>query len=588
MASQRIKGVTIQINGDTTDLSKKLKDLDSQISKTNSELKDVNKLLKLDPKNTELLAQKQELLAKQIGNTKDRVNELKAAQESMKDATGNIPEDQAEAYNALTRELVQTESQLKKLEEQAKEFGSVTQQQVITALNEVSEKADQVAKKTKVLSTAAAGLATALVANAVSAGAAADDLNTLAQQTGFSVEELQKMQYAADIVDVSVEDMTGSIAKMENKLRTNTEAFDELGVAVYGSNGTMRGATEIWYDTLQALSQIPNETERDAKAMEIFGKSANQLAGIVDDGGASLKELGQQAEDAGLIMSQDGVDAANQFNDAIDQLKATATASFFEAGAALATSLIPVMQELLQVVTEVLTWFGNLDGGVQKFLVTVALLVAAISPVAKLISSISSAAQVLIPLVSNIGSLFTGLAGIGTKLVTVLAGISPTTMIIVAALGALVAAGVALYKNWDTVKAKAIELKDKVVGVFNSMKEGIKNALSAIKLPHFKITGKFSIVPPSVPKLSVDWYKKAMSQPYLLDGATIFGVNSRGQLMGGGEAGREVIMSEERMKSMSGNSITNNIVINQQPGEDSNALADRVIERMQFKMARGM
>ena len=103
----------------------------------------------------------------------------------------------------------------------------------------------------------------------------------------------------------------------------------------------MRDATDVWYDSLEALSQVENGTLRDQLAMELFGKSAMELSGIVDDGGEALRNLGQEAEDAGLILSGDAVSAAGQFNDAMDEVKAKAEQAFFSAGAALAESLLP-------------------------------------------------------------------------------------------------------------------------------------------------------------------------------------------------------------------------------------------------------
>jgi hypothetical protein len=69
------------------------------------------------------------------------------------------------------------------------------------------------------------------------------------------------------------------------------DAFNDLGVSVTNADGSMRDAESVFNDTLKALSQIDNETERDQKAYEIFGKSADQLAGIIDDGGAALQQL---------------------------------------------------------------------------------------------------------------------------------------------------------------------------------------------------------------------------------------------------------------------------------------------------------
>lgn len=117
MAS-RIKGITIEIGGDATGLEKALKGVNTTIRTTQTNLKDVNKLLKLDPKNTTLLAQKQKLLKESISATKDKLNALKEAQVQAKQQleNGELGQDK---YDALQREIAETESELKRLEKEA-------------------------------------------------------------------------------------------------------------------------------------------------------------------------------------------------------------------------------------------------------------------------------------------------------------------------------------------------------------------------------------------------------------------------------------------------------------------------------------
>ena len=87
---------------------------------------------------------------------------------------------------------------------------------------------------------------------------------------------------------------------------------------------------------MTALSKVQNETERDTLAMTLFGKSADSLAGIVDDGGAALQELAGKAEKAGVILSQDTLDGANALNDKVDTLKATVKGFAGKVGSELA------------------------------------------------------------------------------------------------------------------------------------------------------------------------------------------------------------------------------------------------------------
>jgi phage-related minor tail protein len=553
MANNRIKGITVEIGGDTKKLSDSLKKVDSSLKDTETRLKDVNKLLKLDPKNTELLSQKQELLSKAIEDTSKKLEMEKNALEQLKAAPQT--EETIQKQKDLEREIVATTQSLQGYQDQLKKTG--------VNLEDIAKKAGTVAEKTKALSAGAAALGTGLLANAVASAAAADDLNTLAKQTGFTVEELQKMQYASDLIDVSMENMTGSMKKLTSGMNSGNKAFETLGVAVRDSNGNLRDSNEVWYETLQALSQVSNETERDALAMQIFGKSASELSGIIDDGGASLMEYGQEAEDLGLIMSQDMVDDANEFNDAVDKMKSRTSAAIMEMGASLAGTLVPAMEKVLDWVTKLVQWFANLDGTTQKVILVVAGLVAAISPVAGIISKITDVTNAL-------SSAFTFIC-------------SPMGAVVLA-IGAVVAAGVLLIQNWDTIKEKATALWETIKSAF----ENIKNA---IKLPHFKVDGSFSFSLKDgirLPKISVDWYAKAMQNGMILNSPTIFGYQN-GRLLGGGEAGSEVVVGTNRLMQMiaqaSGSGMTVNMTVNG-GSVSANELADIVIDKLTTKLQR--
>lgn len=383
--ANRIKGITIEIDGNTTKLTDALKKTNTELKSTQSDLKDVNKLLKLDPKNVELLSQKQNLLKNAVSLTTEKLAEEKKALEQLQQ--GEQSDKTIKQQEALKREIQATSLELKNYKTELKDTS--------VNMNTLAKVTGDLADKTKLIS---AGATTALVGIgglAVKAGALADDLNTVAKQTGFTTSELQKMKYASDLIDVSYQDMTGSISRLTRQMASGNKAFEELGVSINDSNGDLRNANEVWYDTLYALSQVENETQRDAYAMDIFGKSANQLAGIIDDGGASLKAYGDEAERMGLILSQETLDSANQLNDAIDLTKARLEATFITTGAKVAQTFLPLIEEIAQKIANVLEWVASLDTETIKFTTTILAVVAIASPLLKVISGVISSIQII-------------------------------------------------------------------------------------------------------------------------------------------------------------------------------------------------
>ena len=470
MAGSRIKGITIEIDGNTTKLQKALSGVDKSLQGTQAKLQDVNKLLKLDPKNTELLTQKQKALEDAIGLTKQRLEELKKAQEGVEKGSAE--------WDALQREIVASEQSLEGLEKEYKEFGSVSMQQIASAgkdMQELGGKISAVGEKLVPLSTAAAGVVAGMGALAYKSVTAADDLNTLSKQTGISTTALQKMQYASDLVDVSVEDITGAITKMKKAMGGTGEGFEAIGVSITNADGSMRDAEDVFYDTLEALSQIENETERDQAAYEIFGKSADQLAGIVDDGGAALKAYGDEAESLGLIMSGDTLDSLNAINDTIDQSKATVGAAAIELGATIAEGIAPMIETVAEGIRKVTEFLQGLT-----------------PEQTNLIMGIAAAIAVLAPLLIAIGNIITVIGTVMTLLPVITAALTPPVLAVIAVGAAVAALAVLIYTHWDEIKTwtkqlaenikkRFEQLKTNMIKLWNTIKTAISNRVNAMK-----------------------------------------------------------------------------------------------------------
>ena len=362
-----IKGMTIEIGGNTAPLEQALKDTNKEINATQKELKEVNKLLKFDPENVTLLKQKQELLTDAIGKTTTKLDALKQAQAQLDEKMKNGGEVNAAEYRKLEREIATTESSLNKLKDEAKKTGDQMNKSAIDVekLAEATKKAGEMALQAgkalanftiqgvKVMAAAVTSAATALTKMAVDAGKAADNINTLSKITGIGTKELQEFQYASDVIDVSVETLAGSMKKITSSISSAStgsgkayEAFNQLGVSFKNADGTLRNSNDVFNDTIKALGGVANETERDALAMQLFGKSATELNPLIEGGADTLAEMSQRANELGLILSQDTLDGANAFNDALDKIKANGKGLFTVIGSEIASNFAPQLESV--------------------------------------------------------------------------------------------------------------------------------------------------------------------------------------------------------------------------------------------------
>lgn len=557
MAGGTIKGITISFMGDTTKLDKALRQIKNSTKDIDNELKQVNRALKFNPTSVELWRQKQDLLKQKIKETENNLKELKSIQAQM-DAQG--VDKQSEAYRRVQREIISAESKLKTFNTELRKIGQVNLRAMSEQFKDMGNKLTAAGNAMRGISTAAAALAASIGALTVKSGKWADELNTMSKVYSIGTGELQKYSAAADLVDVSTEDIAKSHIKLEKQMMSaskgtgaSAEAFAKLGVSVTNADGSLRDGDAVWQDTIKALGSMENETERDALAMQLMGKSAANLNPLIEDGGETYKQVADTLAKYDLdFIDQDTLNQANEFNDALDTMKMVGMVAFQQLGTQLAAYLAPVMEKVVDLVGRLAAWFSNLSPSTQAAIAAIAGVVAVMAPlliglgkVAFAISSIMSLASVVIPIIASVGT---------------------TLLPIIAIVAAVVAAGVLLYKNWDLIKAKAIAFKDAVIAAFNQFKanvaatfnsirdsivnplqtaiskaqaiiEKIKgwfpikvgNLLSGIKLPHFNITGEFSIKNKTVPHLSIDWYKAGG----IFDEASVIGV---------GEAGPEAVV----------------------------------------------
>lgn len=237
------------------------------------------------------------------------------------------------AYQKLVQDLNKTEAEMNKTSAQIDQNNEKLKNHGKTA-EEAHKKHAEAAKKAAAavagVTAAVAAVGAGLVKMTLDAAEAADELNTLSDKTGLSTDELQKLQYAAGTVDVSVETVAGAMGKMSKQMASAADgsksaqaAFEKLGVSVQNDDGTFRDRNQVFKESIKALGQITDETERDAAAMAIFGKSATELNPLIKGGADALEELGAHAEEAGLILSGDTLNSLAGLADRFDVLKQT-------------------------------------------------------------------------------------------------------------------------------------------------------------------------------------------------------------------------------------------------------------------------
>lgn len=467
-----IKGITISFRGDTTKLDKALRQVNNETRNIDKELRNVDKALKFNPTSVELWRQKQDLLKQKIGETKDKLELLKQQQAAM-DASG-VDKNSLE-YQKLKREIIETESKLKTFEGQLKSIGNVNLRAASEQFKEWGTTLDSAGKKMQGLSTAAAGVVASLGAIAYKAGTNADDLNTLSKVYGIGTADLQKYKYAADLVDVSVEDIAKSHVKLEKNMysaangsKTQAAAFEKLGVSVENADGSLRSGDEVYQDVITALGSMTNETERDALAQQLMGKSAANLNPLIEDQGETYKEVADTMSKYNLeIVDQETLDKANEFNDSLDTMKLLGQAALAQVGSQLASVLAPALEKVVGWFGKFAQWLGNLNPKVLTAVGIVASVLAVLAPVL----------MVLGKLAFSISSIITLVTTIGPAVIAALATAAP----VIAAITAIIAIGVLLYKNWDVIKAKAKALWTSIKTTFAGIKASITTAINSVK-----------------------------------------------------------------------------------------------------------
>ena len=562
--------------------------------------------------------------------TKVPMDQLGKSIMELSNQTGQGASDIAEAvYNAIsagqdTADAVNFVSEALKLSRAGFTDSAAATDILTTALNAYGLEASEVTRVSDVLiqtqnlgKTTVGELATQMgrvIPTAKAQGVSIENLSAMyAVMTANGINTAQTTTYLSGMLN----ELGKSGSKAEKAFRAGTEHIKKGGLS-------MQEAMEAGWDLTDVLSVLD---EQAGKA----GTNISNMFGSAEAGKAATVLL-DNAQQLNSVVDQMG-SAAGSTAEAYDKLNTTSFEvektinQLKNTGIELGTTILQLLQPALQAagewVNKLSTWVSGLDDNQKKMVITIAGVVAAVGPVLITVGKLAT----------GIGSIMT----LGAKLIPIIAGISPVAIGVAAAIAGLVQVGVFLYKNWDTIKATAIQvgntikstwegIKAATTSTWNGITSAIRNAIDSaknavssainriksimnftwklpdLKLPHFSITGGFSLNPPSVPSISVQWYKKAYNNALAFTSPTVLA--TAGGLKGFGDGpGAEIVIGENTLLRTMTAAVQNafgyipqagdnntatfgdtNIYIYGAPGQSVEELADIVEERINAKV----
>ncbi|MGN8696983.1 phage tail tape measure protein [Bacillota bacterium HCP3S3_F1_1] len=297
--ADRIKGITIELDGDTTKLSNALKGVNKEIRDTQSNLKDVNKLLKMDPGNADLLAQKQKYLTDAIDATKKKLAEEKEALAQLK--AGPQTEETQKQQEALTREIEATKQSLESLEDEYKKFGSVASQQLQVAGDKMKEVGGKISDVGEGLTKGITVPVAAVGAASVAAWKEVDEaLDTVTEKTGASGAALEDMQNRAksiaETIPTDFQTAGDAIGEVNTRFGLTGDALEDLSTKF------------VEFATLNS-TDVSTSVDNVSSVLNAFGQSSDDAGNLLD----ALNQVGQATGVSMDTLSQDLAKNAGQF-----------------------------------------------------------------------------------------------------------------------------------------------------------------------------------------------------------------------------------------------------------------------------------
>ena len=350
------------LNGDKEQKYKESVDrVSASIEVLDAEMQKVAAKYADDAESAALAAAKTELLTQKISLQYDKIDLLSAGLDEAAEKYGfgsvETSKWQKALYNAET-ELYKLNGQLKSNTEQVEDTTDATEEaeqsmgnlgdvvngltsklgiqlpdsmkQSMNAMGSLDASSLALAGGFAAVATAIVKAEKALISMTKEAASNADDLLTLASVTGMTTDSVQELNYMADLTDVSMDRIKDSLKETTNKMQEAAagtgdayDAYQRLGVSITNADGSLRSAQDVFYDTIDALGEIKNQTERDALAMDLMSESAQELNPLIELGSEKMQEYAQEAHDMGYVLDRDALKSLQAVDDAYSRLQKT-------------------------------------------------------------------------------------------------------------------------------------------------------------------------------------------------------------------------------------------------------------------------
>lgn len=340
---------------------KNIERLSASMDVLDAEMRKVSAKYADNAESAELSAAKTDLLTQKISLQYDKIDNLKAA---LEEAAENYGSNAVETLrwekelNNAEAELYKLNGQLKNNTEQIEDTTTATEdagqsmgnlgdvvngltsklgiqlpdgmKSSMNAMGSLDAQSLALAGGFAAVAAAIVKVEKAMISMTKESASFADNIITLSMQTGQSTQQLQEFSYATELIDVSVDTLQGSLTKLTNNMQDtmngtgNAKAsFEALGVSVTNADGSMRSANDVFYETIDALGKVKNETERDAMSMDIFGRSAQDLNPLIIQGSKTLKAYADEAHNMGYVLDDEALSALGAVDDAYQRLQKT-------------------------------------------------------------------------------------------------------------------------------------------------------------------------------------------------------------------------------------------------------------------------